>query len=95
MITIKYNSNPNNPKEFNHLGNRNQLISQDEKKFRKLDNAILFWFDCTLPITRLSDIDHREWVKQYNHIDITTVKAKELEEIEKYFTANILETEEA
>lgn len=53
MYTIHYNSNPNNPKNYNHLGAFKELTGQDSKTFEKLDDAINFWFECHSPITSL------------------------------------------
>lgn len=80
-IKILYNSNPNNPKNLNHLGMRSQMIEQDSKEFDSIDKAINFWMECTWPITELSDIDHREWVKAFNNIQVNAG----YEEAEKFF----------
>lgn len=58
MITIKYNSNPNVPKEYNHCTGRNILSfsEEDSKEFKTVDEALRFWQECQYPITQLAEL---------------------------------------
>jgi hypothetical protein len=56
MYIVRYNSNINLPFWCNHKGNPNEMLGTDSKHFFKRDLAIKFLKECTMPITKLSEL---------------------------------------
>jgi hypothetical protein len=82
LIRIDYHSNPNYPKDSNHLGLNAHLTGQDYKEFTDLNEALMFWFECGNPITPLCAICDEDWCSRVNKACKQEVEAqpKELEE---------------
>jgi hypothetical protein len=55
-IPVKYNSNPNLPIGYNHVGRMFECTNEDCKHFNDVDSAVEFWLEATSPITTLDEI---------------------------------------
>lgn len=84
---IIYNSNPKHPKEYDFIGNKEDLTSQEEREFNKIEDAINFWYKCTSPITQLMEFypDFKEKYPDYQEKELieilTTPENREIKKV--------------
>jgi hypothetical protein len=61
-VIVKYNCDLNKPREYNYIPDKKSTKGQDYKEFEShiekvaYSNAIIFWFNCTSPITKLDEL---------------------------------------
>lgn len=56
MNEVLYHANPDKSEEFNHVGKLRNMANQGKKLFNDIDEAVMFWFDCSYPITTLDTL---------------------------------------
>ena len=56
MFEVLYHTDPDKPSEFNHMGKYRRMIGQGKQEFNTVNEAISFWFECTNPITTISQL---------------------------------------
>ena len=56
MTEVLFHANPDKPEEYNHVGKLRNMVNQGKRIFNNIDEAIMFWFDCSYPITTLDTL---------------------------------------